>query len=225
MAGRWWVLVCVKQKRQKPSVSAHQRPAALNGQWAQRLAQIPLSFEANRGQTDRVVEFYARGHGATLFLTRAEAVLQMHPPRRARHQELLARVLSQATGAPAATTPAAASVLRMRLAAANPAPEITGQSPLPVRSQFIKGGAETVAIAIPHYERVRYAEVYGGIDLVYHLKQEQIEYDFIVAPGSSPRQIELEFDGAERMELAGDGALVIELPGGQMRRRSPLASW
>jgi hypothetical protein len=38
--------------------------------------RLPLSFEANRGQTDPQVKFVSRGRGYPLFLTRhAEAVL------------------------------------------------------------------------------------------------------------------------------------------------------
>src|SRR5262245_9638417 len=35
---------------------------------------LPLSFEANQGQTDDQVQFLARGQGYTLFLTAREAV-------------------------------------------------------------------------------------------------------------------------------------------------------
>ena len=38
---------------------------------------LPLSFEMNRGQTDRRVEFLARGPGYGLFLTPTEAVLSL----------------------------------------------------------------------------------------------------------------------------------------------------
>lgn len=38
-------------------------------------ASLPLSFEANRGQTDQQVRFFSRGRGYTVFLTPTEAVL------------------------------------------------------------------------------------------------------------------------------------------------------
>jgi hypothetical protein len=38
--------------------------------------KVPLSFEANRGQTDEPVKFVSRGSGYTLFLTPTEAVLR-----------------------------------------------------------------------------------------------------------------------------------------------------
>jgi hypothetical protein len=39
--------------------------------------KLPLSFEANQGQTDRAVKFLSRGRGYALFLTGDEAVLTL----------------------------------------------------------------------------------------------------------------------------------------------------
>jgi hypothetical protein len=39
--------------------------------------KLPLSFEANHGQTDLQVKFLARGSGYSLFLTPAESVLAL----------------------------------------------------------------------------------------------------------------------------------------------------
>src|ERR1035441_8505566 len=41
------------------------------------MARIPLSFEANQGQTDSVVKFFSRGDGYALFLTPTEAVFKL----------------------------------------------------------------------------------------------------------------------------------------------------
>src|ERR1700683_717763 len=43
--------------------------------------KLPLSFEANHGQTDAQVKFIARGAGYTLFLTPAEAVFSLQQSR------------------------------------------------------------------------------------------------------------------------------------------------
>jgi hypothetical protein len=40
------------------------------------MANLPLAFEANRGQANASVKFISRGNGATLLLTAAGAVLQ-----------------------------------------------------------------------------------------------------------------------------------------------------
>ncbi len=39
--------------------------------------KLPLSFEANRGQTDARVQFLARGEGFTLFLAGEQAILKL----------------------------------------------------------------------------------------------------------------------------------------------------
>jgi hypothetical protein len=43
-------------------------------------AKLPLSFEANQGQTDKRVKFLSRGPGYTLFLTGDEVTLELQDP-------------------------------------------------------------------------------------------------------------------------------------------------
>ena len=43
--------------------------AATRVRLAESYGKLPLSFEANQGQTDSQVKFLARGRGYTLFLT------------------------------------------------------------------------------------------------------------------------------------------------------------
>ena len=47
----------------------------VNAQVRARYGKLPLSFEANRGQSDSRVKFLSRGSGYSLFLTSNEAVL------------------------------------------------------------------------------------------------------------------------------------------------------
>src|SRR3712207_6803178 len=48
-------------------------PTTAPGRVVAAYGQLPLSFEANHGQTDARVDFLARGSGYTLFLTGSEA--------------------------------------------------------------------------------------------------------------------------------------------------------
>jgi len=54
---------------------------------------------------------------------------------------------------------------------------------------------------VPHYGKVRYKEVYPGIDLVYFFKDGQLTYEFYVKPGGDPRQIAMKFHGADGLEI------------------------
>ncbi len=73
---------------------------------------------------------------------------------------------------------------------------------------------------MPQFARVRYENIYPGINLVFYGNQGRLEYDFQVAPGSDPAQAELEFNGAKRLELK-DGALVIQGESGSVQLEAP----
>ena len=44
---------------------------------------------------------------------------------------------------------------------------------------------------VPNYRRVRYHNVYPGIDVVYYGNPRELEFDFVVAPGADPHRIRL----------------------------------
>src|SRR5881628_2256148 len=52
-------------------------PQATKPQVLAAYGKLPLSFEANQGQTDPQVKFLSRANGYTLFLTPTEAVLTL----------------------------------------------------------------------------------------------------------------------------------------------------
>lgn len=65
--------------------------------------------------------------------------------------------------------------------------------------------------------------VYPGIDLVVHLNHNQLEYDFRIAPGVDPHQIELTLDGAGRPTIDANGDLVFWAGGTEIRHTKPIA--
>lgn len=189
------------------------------GTWAtMAYGSLPLCFEANHGQTVPHVKFLARGDGYRLGLTDTEAILTLTRP---------------APGAGHAPAPSGSfrgnrtrprqAVLRIKLDRANPAPRIEGLDPLPGKSHYLLGDdPKQWRTHIPHYARVKYHAVYPGIDLVYYGNQHRLEYDFIVAPGASPDQIRLSFEGARKLRIDERGDLVLETACGELREHKPV---
>ena len=185
--------------------------------------KLPLSFEANQGQTDKQVKFLSRGRGYTLFLTPTEAVLSLRKGS-AESEAQVPRLVNDPGGtgvSPVAsgsrfTDPA---VLRMKLLGANPEAPVKGLEELPGKSNyFIGNDPEKWRTNVSHYAKVKYEEVYPGIDLLYYgTDQRQLEYDFVVAPGADPKAIQLAVEGAEEIRVDGDGDLVVETEGGEVR--------
>jgi uncharacterized repeat protein (TIGR01451 family) len=172
---------------------------------AEAYRRQPLGFEANRGQTDADVQFVSRGAGYTLFLTADEAVVALRKP------------------SPQSNEPTPSTLLRMKLVDSNPAPHISQGDELPEKSNYIIGSDRGNWLTeIPRYAKVKYTDVYPGVDLVYYGNQRQLEYDFIVAPGADPESIELAFEGAQDIHVDEVGDLVLDMGDSEVRLKTPL---
>ncbi|MGH9510407.1 MAG: SBBP repeat-containing protein, partial [Terriglobales bacterium] len=207
---------------------------------AEAYGKLPLSFESNQGQTDSQVKFLSRGRGYTLFLTRrGDAVLALRKPhgepsglrhqRSARSELPYVRARFSPPGQSEGPLEAesrettAGAVVRMKLVGANPTPRLEGLDELPGKSNyFIGNDPNKWRTNVPNYARVRYREVYSGVDLVYYGNQRQLEYDFIVAPGADPKAITLDFQGADKLSVDAQGDLMLRTQGGELRLQQPL---
>jgi hypothetical protein len=181
---------------------------ASNDQFLQSYGQIPLSFEVNRGQTAAEVDFLSQGNGYSLFLTPTETVLSLQKPPRA-------------TGDGTATPDAA--VLRSRFVGANPQPQVVGVDQLASTSNYLIGNDPSQwQTNIANFGRVEYHNLYPGVDLVFYGNQRQLEYDYVVAPGTDPGVIKLAIDGTESMTLDDQGDLVLHTSGGDVLEHAPV---
>src|ERR1043165_8176919 len=68
---------------------------------------------------------------------------------------------------------------------------------------YFLGGERLTNLA--GFSRVRYREIYPGIDLVFYGAGGALEYDFLVAPGADPARIRLAISGAGGKLNAGGG--------------------
>jgi hypothetical protein len=167
---------------------------------ADALLRVPLSFERNQGQADPSIEFLARGPGYGLFLTHEAVVIGLASPK----------------DAPPAR-------VRMRFLDASPMPAMVAQDERPGRSRYYRGNDPSRWTAdAPQFGRVAYEQLYPGIDAVFYGSQRQLEYDLVVAPGTSADRVRLAFEGADRLRLDVDGNLVLEVNGGELVQKKPV---
>jgi len=179
---------------------------------------LPLNFELNQGQTHQRVKFLARSDGYVLFLTATEAVMALDNPAAHRRGKENLDVRDAEKPRPPR------SIVRMKLEGANRAPQIEGLEQLPARSNYFAGSdASAWRTNIANYARVRYAQVYPGIDMVYYGNGRRLEYDFIVAPGSDPELIDIAFGGIKTFEISRMGDVVLQTQQGNMLQSRPTA--
>jgi beta-propeller repeat-containing protein/centrosomal CEP192-like protein len=192
-----------------PAAGAAVRPASTRlasaspepGRAAQEYGKLPLSFERNEGQADPQAKFLARGQGYIIFLTPNEAVLAL---RR--------------------TAQKVPAVLHLEVLGRNLASEVSGLDELPGKGNyFIGNDPDKWRTNVPRYARVRCADVYPGIGLIYYGKQRQLEYDFVIAPGASPKVIRLGIGGAKKIEINAQGDLVLRAGKDRVVLHKPVA--
>jgi hypothetical protein len=191
-----------------PQGASLQPDAAMKGRLNEAYGQLPLSFEANIGQVQSEVDFISRGSGYTLFLTPREAVLALRGP------------------SPSSTTgnsrSSAQAVVRMKFVGSEAKPRVAGQQELPGKVNYLIGNDRTRwRTGVSTYAKVAYQDLYPGVDLVYYGNQRQLEYDFVVHPGTDPNIIALRFEGADQLKVDAQGELVLNAGGGEIRQRKP----
>jgi hypothetical protein len=100
---------------------------------------------------------------------------------------------------------------------------VTGLEKLPGTANYFVGNDSTKWRSnVPAYARVRYDDLYPGVDLVYYGNQRELEYDFVVRPGADPSRIVLGFQGADRLEVDAQGDLMLHTALGPVRQRKPV---
>ena len=166
---------------------------------------LPLIFEPNQGQAnldpaDSRARFVTHGSGYSMALGPEGAILSL--------------VSGKGTDTRTQT-------LQMRLVGANPQVRVDGADQLPGKTNYLIGNDPARwRTGVPQFARVRYDNVYSGINLVFYGNQGHLEYDFQVEAGANPSQPELEFGGAKKIELR-DGSLVIKEESGSVQLEAP----
>ncbi len=165
-----------------------------------RAGRLPLVFERNLGQTGAHVDFIARGAGYGLYLSPAEFVFDTR------------------------TTAGKEATVRAVFLGAERVRRGIASQPLPGKvNYFIGNDRRKWRTNIPTFGRVKYPAIYPGIDVVYYGRQNQLEYDFIVAPHANPTDIRFQLAGAREVRLNPEGDLLIETAAGTVRQHRPVA--
>lgn len=164
--------------------------------------KLPLSFEENRGQADARARFLSHGNGYSILLTPSTVLVNLDA---------------------AGKTGTRRSTIQMSFPGADSTPSITGtERQIGVSSYFIGNDPAKWVTGAPNYARVRYHQLFPGVDLAFYGHQGKLEYDFVVAPGVSPQAIQLQFDGVQTMRVDDRGSLVLSTVNGTLEQHRPV---
>jgi hypothetical protein len=227
---RWFLLASVVlsifSANSVAAPQAQESRDAGQAQMQESYGRLPLSFEANAGQTESRVKFLSKGSGYGIYLTSDEAVLALrrrkcsepHTERQAAELQRSAHVRAEA-GCNDDT-----DVVRMSLAGgAKESVSPVGEELLPGTANYFVGSNPAAWRAgVPTFGKVKYSGVYPGVDLIYFGNQRQLEYDFAVAPNADASAIRLQFSGASKLTLSPTGDLIVGGKNGDITFRKPV---
>ena len=166
---------------------------------ASSLSGPDLFFEGNVGQFPESVEYIARGPGYHIIIDERGATHDLG----ALDGELQIRLLMSGGRTPEA---------------------IVASEPLPGRINYYLGNDPQQWVTnAPTWRRVELRQVYGGVDVAYYGRGARAEFDFLVAPGADPAQIQLTFEGADGVRLDDRGRLVLRSGEHELLMSPPVA--
>ncbi|MGH9628473.1 MAG: SBBP repeat-containing protein, partial [Bryobacteraceae bacterium] len=158
-----------------------------------------LFFEPNTGQAEPSVDYIARSRGQTVLVSGNEATLLLNESGRS------------------------LPPVRMRLTGARDGARPEALEKLPgISNYFVGNDPKRWRTRVPHFAKVRYRDVYPGIDLLYYGSGTNLEYDLIVAPGADPGTIQLTYEGVQAIRTEENGDLLLQVSGTSIRQRAPV---
>ena len=210
------VLVAVSAENPKPSMTL---PSQLH------YSSLPLAFEQNCGQTDPAVKFLARGSGYAIFLTEKEAVM---PLQRSIAHASKPFAVGGIAGRNVAHENSLKDVLQLRWAGAEATPQVEGLGKESGKSNYLIGNNPAKWVqGVPAFSKVKYRNVYPGIDVVYYGNQHELEFDIDVAPGANVSLVRLKIAGGHDrnsdLHLNHHGDLVVHTRAGDVCFHKPRA--
>lgn len=195
---------------------ATSRPAPTPPALTPSLADLPIAFVPNVGQSDPSVHFQAQGLGGMLFFTPAQIVLTLpgssaeSDAQTASTAESPAALKPQIEAAPASERE---NVVRLSFLGANPSPSISSDEEMSGIVNYMLGNDPSQwHTNVPTYAALRYQQLYPGIDLRYDGEGGRLKGTYLVAAGADPGQIRWHYDGVTDVTVDAEGNLVATLP-------------
>ncbi len=212
---RHWTLVIASLLVSFPALAAAE-PVSPEPALLSRFGNLPLYFEANRGQSDAHVDYFARGKDHTVYLHRDGVTIAL--------SQNVGGASPQQTMRRAVTNSATVRFVRMTLMGASDTASPGGLEERSGRVNYLIGNDPSQwQRGVPTFGRIQYSSTYEGVDVVYYGNNQELEYDFVIAPRADASVIKFHFDGAERLEVDRRGELVLHVGASELRQRKPVA--
>ncbi|MHC4942353.1 MAG: DUF7948 domain-containing protein [Planctomycetota bacterium] len=164
------------------------------------LNRLPLYFIENQGQVAGEVSYYIKGSDKDLYFFPGGVFFALKGDDAKKRWGVKLEFLGTSSQSP---------------------PKAAGRAD--ARFNYFKGKQEDWKTGIPSWTRIKYENLWPGIDLVFSSRENRLKYEFIVEPGADPGLIRLAFSGASNIAITENGALEVSTPLGCFEDGVPYA--
>lgn len=176
-----------------------------------------LNYVQNKGQWDDRVLYRADVRGGSLFAERNALTWVFYPkdglPNHHHHSPKEIEAVKDPVF----------HALQLRFSGSNPMHAVTHEDPQPFYHNYFLGkDPSRWASRVSLFKSVTHKDLYQNIDLKLSGRGNNTRYDFVVRPGGDPAEIQLTFEGQQRLFLR-DGQLVLITSGGEVTQQAPYA--
>ena len=193
-----------------PTLQAHHRDS---------VTVAGVEFVRNDRQWDERVLYKASLHGGALFAERdGFTFVLLHP------QQLKEFYVAKSNPSTARSNGIIdAAAYKLVFAGANSSVSVSGQKEIQgYNNYYIGNDPARWSTRVPKFREVFYQNLYDGIDLTLSQSAEHLKYEFTVAPGASPSQICMDYDGIENL-IVSKGNLIVSTSVMQVVELQPYA--
>jgi len=191
----------------------------------QSYAKLPLAFEINQGQVKDLGKLVAHGVGSEIYLAGGEIILRVGNRATGRERTLsLASKMVRSGALSQKRRATSGKPIRVKFVGSNPS-KMSGLDELPgTVNYFIGKNPDNWHTNVKTYSKIKYEDVYPGIDQIFYGSSDHLEYDFVVSPGANPRAVKFRFSGQLDLSIDASGDLVVHTAGTQeLRLHKPIA--
>lgn len=177
---------------------------------------IQHAFIENKGQWDNDILFKSHFQGGNLWVQQGKLLFHL--------QDYSAFQKAHGNSKFQGSEDFRQHVVHVNFAGANKIESVTKQMPTREYYNFFLGNDKSKWTSEVHgYSEVTMHNLYNGIDLKLIEEQEQLKYEFHVAPGINPGLIVLDYAGHNKIEVDKNGSLIVKTPLGNIQENKPYA--
>ena len=174
----------------------------------------PIKFRENKGQYLKNIDYKLEINEGNVYLENNKITYQLF------NRDLISDIYH---GKLPNTTILEGHSYSVSFANSLPSPNITASKKSTNYSNFFIGNDSAKwANNVFDFESVSYQNIYAGIDLKYYGHFGQVKYDFIVRAGANTDNIDLEYEGVNKLKIK-NGHLFIKTNYGTLVEQSPYA--